>query len=369
MNYINLFLLCKILICVLYSIAASLLVCNTSKTLKKNPNQLFRRRMLALSFGSLSVLYSCNLVVFSLFPHLPVEENLVTVLILLTLSVFSVLWYLLRMVSETDVLLIKRSKRRKVALTGCIIICYVIVKFFDIQWFHTLAAHYAGGVIWVCQISLQGYLIHKIECAIKNTKSQHRHTRLFAYTFNTLGVVTFPVFLLFPGSYYWQMLQLIIWIFHFWLFFYICRKDALMFVYPDYLQTSGLLFESPQKYESAVDTSMFGDLYERLSDYFKKEKPYLKSGINVGDVAIHLSSNKSYLSRLLNDKLNLNFNQFVNSYRIKEAQRLVTESGNLSLHELCKRVGFTSMATFTVAFKLNTGMTPGEWCKKQKKSS
>jgi AraC-like DNA-binding protein len=97
------------------------------------------------------------------------------------------------------------------------------------------------------------------------------------------------------------------------------------------------------------------------------EKPYLKSGVNVADVANRLSSNKTYLSRLLNDKLNLNFNQFVNTYRVKEAQKIVAEEGSLTLPELCKRAGFTSMASFTVAFKLNTGMTPGEWCKKQKR--
>ena len=138
-------------------------------------------------------------------------------------------------------------------------------------------------------------------------------------------------------------------------------------ILPSLIKSPGLLYEGPPVYNDVIDDSFFGALYEKLLLYFKTEKPYLKSSVNVAEVACRLSSNKTYLSRLLNDKLSQNFNQFVNSYRIREAQKLVIEKGEMALTELCKKVGFTSMATFTAAFKLNTGMTPGEWCKKRKR--
>ena len=369
MNYISLFFVCKVLMCTLYSVAAAVLVYDTSKTYKKSSNQLFRRRMLALSFVALSVLYSIHLVVFNLFPQLFAEENYVTILVLLALSVFPILSYLFRMVSGNRALLPKISNRWSMALLGCIIVCYVMTGLINQQWFCTLTARFLGGLIWICQISFQGYMLYKIEDALKSAKHFDRYIRVFSYFFNALGVATFPILFLFPDSVYWRILQLVLWSAHCALFFYILRKDALIVTFPPYLQPHGLLLDSSPIYHADVDTSMFGNLYERLLDYFKTEKPYLKSGINVGEVAIRLSSNKSYLSRLLNDKLNQNFNQFVNTYRVKEAQRMVSEKGMMSLQELCKKVGFTSMATFTVAFKLNTGMTPGEWCKKQARST
>jgi len=369
MNNISLFLVCKILICVLYLVAASVLVYDTSKTFRKNPEQLFRRRMLALSFCALSVLYFSHLVFFNLFPRLVGEENYMAVFVLLTLCIFPIQGYLLRMVSRTNTLKTKMSDRQSVSLFGCIILCYVVVGLVDRHYFCTFAARCLGGLMWLFQIAGQGYLLCKIEREIKGVKQNHLHIRVFAYVFNALGVAAFPILFLFPDSIYWHILQFMIWLSHSCLFFFIIRRDTLIVMFPAFAQPSGLLNESPHTYRVEEDGSRYAELYKRLQKYFYTEKPYLKSDINVGDVAYQLSSNKSYLSHLLNDRLKQNFNQFVNAYRIQEAQRLVCENETISLHDLCKRVGFTSMATFTVAFKLNTGMTPGEWCKKQKRFS
>jgi AraC-like DNA-binding protein len=213
---------------------------------------------------------------------------------------------------------------------------------------------------------IQGIITYRIRCAIKSVNHFGKSMVLYICVFNFIGVVAFAVLFLSHGSLYWQLLQLIIWTSHGCFLFYILRRDAMMKIQDAHFKSFGLLCEDYPMYNYVMDDSLFGDLYEKLLLYFKTEKPFLKSGVKVADVASRLSSNKTYVSRLLNDKLNLNFTQFVNAYRIKEAQRLVAEEGRIALPELCKRVGFTSMASFTVAFRLNTGMTPGEWCKKQK---
>ncbi|MCL1974039.1 MAG: AraC family transcriptional regulator [Bacteroidetes bacterium] len=133
------------------------------------------------------------------------------------------------------------------------------------------------------------------------------------------------------------------------------------------LNLPGLLSDERASF-STVANLADDELYQRILSYFETDRPYLKAGVNVADIAAVLCTNKTYVSRLLNDKLNQNFPQFINAYRIKEAQRLVVEEGVMPLQTLCKRVGFTSMASFTVAFKVNTGMTPGEWCRKQKQT-
>jgi len=366
MNYLNLFHVCKILICMLYSIATAVLVSDTMMTYRRHADQLFRRRMLAISFGALSMLYFSHLVILDLFPHIFREENYIGGFLLLFLSVFSALLYLLRLVSGDNFSISKRRYAMIMALPVCLVLCHIIGTVIDQQWFSTLKARSIGGTIWAAQIYLQGWIVYKIEYAIKSADQFDKHIRIYAYIFISIGIAAFPILFLYPGSVYWRILQLMMWISHGCLFFYILKKDRLIVTLPTQYKTVGLLYDTSPLYHVVNDAS-FGVLYEKLLYFFKTEKPYLQSDINVADVANRLSSNKTYLSRLLNEKLSQNFNQFVNAYRVKEAQRLVTEEGPVALTELCKRAGFTSMASFTVAFKLNTGMTPGEWCKKQKR--
>jgi len=111
-----------------------------------------------------------------------------------------------------------------------------------------------------------------------------------------------------------------------------------------------------------------GELRARLLKYFASEKPYLKPNLTVNEVALYLYSNKTYISRVINDSFNLNFNQFVNKFRIEEAKRLYKENTSLSINKLCVSSGFGSIATFTISFRLFAGLSPAEWCKEFKKS-
>ena len=104
-------------------------------------------------------------------------------------------------------------------------------------------------------------------------------------------------------------------------------------------------------------------LKERLVGYFESEKPYLSKTLSMEEVSMRLFTNKSYLSKTINMEMNKNFREFVNSYRVKEAMRIFSSNPDISMNELRDRSGFNNNASFTSAFKLNTGSTPGEWCR------
>jgi len=369
MSCINLFRVCEISVCVLYSIASAILVSDAAKTRDKNGDQLFRRRMLALSFGVISVFYFSHLVVFSLFPDFSLTMNYIEHFLMLTLSVIPTLSYLLHMVEGGQTLFKKKSLKRLGALFASFVLCYVVVRIVNQQWFLTKPARLMGVAIWVAQVSLQSLFLYQIERSVKRVSQADKYIRPLSYTLAAIGAAGLPLLFLSSGIIYVSVLQFIVWICHGLLFLFVLERDpvsvAPAFPQPPFSSLQ-IMAEDPHNFNYIEDETLFGALYERLLNYFEKEKPYLKSGINVLDVAVKLSSNKSYVSHLLNDRLKMNFNQFVNGYRIQEAQRLVKKEGPIALVDLCKRVGFTSMATFTVAFKLNTGMTPGEWCKKQK---
>lgn len=111
------------------------------------------------------------------------------------------------------------------------------------------------------------------------------------------------------------------------------------------------------------------ELKDRLCELMERERLYLNPNIRVSDVAARLYTNKSYLSQAIRTKLNKNFCQLVHSYRVKEAMRLYSVNQNISIVDMCRKVGFNSMATFTSAFSRNTGFTPADWCRQYKRQS
>lgn len=109
------------------------------------------------------------------------------------------------------------------------------------------------------------------------------------------------------------------------------------------------------------------ELKNRLCNVLEREKLYLNPDIRVGDLAERLYTNKSYLAQTIKLKLNKNFCQLVHYYRVREAMRLYAQNPELTITQLCRRVGFNSMTTFNTAFGRNTGFTPAEWCKEYRK--
>ena len=81
------------------------------------------------------------------------------------------------------------------------------------------------------------------------------------------------------------------------------------------------------------------------------------------EVAMRLYTNKSYLSKTINMEMNKNFRELVNYFRVKEAVRIFSLDMEISMNDLRDKCGFNNNASFTSAFKLNTGFTPGEWCR------
>lgn len=102
---------------------------------------------------------------------------------------------------------------------------------------------------------------------------------------------------------------------------------------------------------------------ERLYAYFETEKPYTKPDLKIVHLAeaIHISSHT--LSYIFNQYLTKNYYDFINEYRIREFQRLVSdvESSKYTLTALAEQCGFSSRASFFRSFKKLTGITPNEY--------
>jgi AraC-like DNA-binding protein/Tfp pilus assembly protein PilF len=102
--------------------------------------------------------------------------------------------------------------------------------------------------------------------------------------------------------------------------------------------------------------------YQLVIEYFETIKPYLNSNLKYDDVAIRLRLSHKVISKTLIEHTGMNFKTFVNSYRIKEALRLLAEPEwrNYKIEVIAKEAGFGSKATFYAAFIQITGSKPSE---------
>jgi len=75
---------------------------------------------------------------------------------------------------------------------------------------------------------------------------------------------------------------------------------------------------------------------------------------------LHLS--KYYISHMFGSKLNMSFNDYVNSLRISKACILLSRD-ELSMTEISNEVGFATIRTFNRAFLKHMGQSPSEYRK------
>jgi len=129
---------------------------------------------------------------------------------------------------------------------------------------------------------------------------------------------------------------------------------------------AGIGQEETVKYEgSNLTGEQVEAIRERLLEFIATEKPYLNPQMGLADLSEKLSVSSKHLSQVINQCFGKNFFDFINSYRIKEAQQIFRESGDdrLTVLEVMFEVGFNSKSSFNTAFKKETGQTPTEFRK------
>lgn len=106
------------------------------------------------------------------------------------------------------------------------------------------------------------------------------------------------------------------------------------------------------------------ELFEQLEGLMTEKKLYLDGRLTVDKLAEEIGSNRSYLSRIINEHSGYNFNNFVNSYRINEAVRILSEpEADIPLKALAVDLGFNTISTFYSSFQKEIGMTPSRYRK------
>ena len=103
--------------------------------------------------------------------------------------------------------------------------------------------------------------------------------------------------------------------------------------------------------------------FEKFDTYIREEKKYLDPYLGLETAADEVNMGSSTLSRLVNQHADKNFSDYINSYRVEEACRLLSmkDFAPYTIVSIGLECGFNSKSTFYNAFKKFTGMTPTQY--------
>lgn len=133
---------------------------------------------------------------------------------------------------------------------------------------------------------------------------------------------------------------------------------GVLYVINFYIIRDQHLFQLPKKGSFSLSPKVSDSLIAELERLFEKEKIYRQKGLTIAMVAGALDRPVYLISKAVNRHYGLRFNEFVNSYRVKEVkERLQDLQANQKVEAIATEVGFSSTSSLYQAFKKETQQT------------
>lgn len=117
--------------------------------------------------------------------------------------------------------------------------------------------------------------------------------------------------------------------------------------------------------EKKIEPETLNEDLLKLKRYMLDEKPFLDPALTIQDISNAMNVPVRELSVLINHQLGHHFYDFVNTYRIENAKKILQDpsKSKVTILEILYEVGFNSKSSFNTAFKKHTGNTPTEYRK------
>ena len=114
---------------------------------------------------------------------------------------------------------------------------------------------------------------------------------------------------------------------------------------------------------SKLAISEKGEILKKIRNKFGNDRLYLDPELSIEKLSKATTISSRNISQVINEILKQNFYEFVNSYRIEEAKRQLSnpDDADKTVLEILYSVGYNSKSAFNLTFKKNTGLTPSEF--------
>jgi AraC-like DNA-binding protein len=113
--------------------------------------------------------------------------------------------------------------------------------------------------------------------------------------------------------------------------------------------------------EDGAEDPRFDEVARRLLQLFEHEHLYRQPALSIAQVAKRSGYPEYLVSAVINRRFGQPFWDWVNAYRVREAQaRLLDPGEQRTALDVAFEVGFTSKSTFNAAFKRLLGETPSQ---------
>ena len=102
-------------------------------------------------------------------------------------------------------------------------------------------------------------------------------------------------------------------------------------------------------------------LRARFQHLMVDEQLFLQPSLTLTEVSERLHSNKTYVSKMVNNTYNIGLPELLNTLRVDYAEQYILTHRSARQDEIAKACGFLSASSFNNIFKRVTGMTPKVW--------
>lgn len=148
----------------------------------------------------------------------------------------------------------------------------------------------------------------------------------------------------------------------FFLGYYTMRQPEI-FKLPAVRESTHLNDKKEKERAAAIEASEMTEIKIKVEQIMQDKQSYHDPTLSLNKLAELAQTNPHALSRVINEGYHMNFNDFINSYRIKEFKKLAKQESyqNHTLLAIAFQVGFNSKSAFNRSFKKLEGCTPREF--------
>lgn len=115
------------------------------------------------------------------------------------------------------------------------------------------------------------------------------------------------------------------------------------------------------------DADKYNELFNTIQSYVEKEKPYCDPNFTITQLATAVESNTTYVSKAIKLNKDMNFNVFMNTYRVNMIKEMLDKGyqNTFTIKHIYSSAGFKQQTTFNKVFKQIAGITPTDYIKNQ----